>query len=1131
MKPITLTIAGLHSFREKQVIDFDMLCSGGVFGIFGPTGSGKSSILDAMTLALYGKVERASNNTHGILNHAEEELKVSFTFELENANHKKRYTVERSFKRADELRVRSATSRLIEVGEETFVLADKTNDVNQQVQELLGLTIDDFTRAVVLPQGKFAEFLSLKGTERRQMLQRLFNLEQYGDRLNKKIRDHVQRLKNEIEKIQAEQIGLGEASAEKVKEAEQALQESVTLLQKRERELTDVEQVYEKQTKIWESQIEKLALEEKLTQLQQQQVEINAQQQKLAKAEQADKLIPYLETFEQAKFQKQSYEKKVELLQKQLEQMKVQHTASSQQYEEARAAKNEQQPKLVVRKEQLQQAKELEKKVKEQEMRLKKNEQQHLLITKEMQEKEQKLKEANQQYHRAVSLQQNLKKELQQIEVKEADRDLVSNAFREYENWHHDRQKVDEEIKKQTEKETELTNIKQMLEKEKKKQEVYEEKAVNLLGCIQHVYDTVCEREKEFEQLFVASEQITKNLRNHQREQQTKLLAQQLARELTEGERCPVCGALEHPNPISANQVEFDNLDEELTKLEAEISTLKEQKYQYSSLKLQLEQLTKPLVEAVPSLSQINHHETAVEQFENIHSADIIAYSQKVKVELKALHQDFLEAHDYQQQMLAEVKEMARRIEELIFKSNYYEKELKDTQATILSETEQLTHKKENWHTRYPGFSFETISSVQKEIKARAVKEQTLKERIDKSYQYFEQQQKAIEQLKDQYDQKVREEVQLQTTIENEKILVNEQKEQLLQFVGDGNIAEMLNEVVAKLEQLEDDEQKSYEKWKEIQSNYQTVETEEKAAVESLRDITSRFNQMAEQWTMMLQNSLFADTDEVKQAILSPSQMKLLDETIQQFLDNLKQTQVSIQKLDQQLNGQAISEQQWEETKELLISMRAAVKEANELKGAAQQTVTEIHKRHERFQVLESERLEKFALFEHYQKLQTIFKGNTFVEYIAEEQLMSISRHASERLAALTRQRYAIEVDSQGGFIMRDDANGGVKRPVSTLSGGETFLTSLALALSLSAQIQLRGEYPLQFFFLDEGFGTLDGELLDTVVTALEKLQSNSLSIGVISHVQELRARLPRRLIVQPAEASGRGTQVTVETL
>jgi exonuclease SbcC len=114
---------------------------------------------------------------------------------------------------------------------------------------------------------------------------------------------------------------------------------------------------------------------------------------------------------------------------------------------------------------------------------------------------------------------------------------------------------------------------------------------------------------------------------------------------------------------------------------------------------------------------------------------------------------------------------------------------------------------------------------------------------------------------------------------------------------------------------------------------------------------------------------------------------------------------------------------------------------------------------------------------------------------------------------------------------MRDDANGGVRRPVTSLSGGETFLTSLALALSLSSQIQLRGEYPLQFFFLDEGFGTLDGELLETVISALEKLQSDNLAVGVISHVQELRARLPRKLIVVPAAPTGNGTVVQLEVM
>lgn len=133
------------------------------------------------------------------------------------------------------------------------------------------------------------------------------------------------------------------------------------------------------------------------------------------------------------------------------------------------------------------------------------------------------------------------------------------------------------------------------------------------------------------------------------------------------------------------------------------------------------------------------------------------------------------------------------------------------------------------------------------------------------------------------------------------------------------------------------------------------------------------------------------------------------------------------------------------------------------------------------------------------------------------------------RLGQLTRYRYALQTEPGGGFLVRDDGNGGTCRAVSTLSGGETFLASLSLALALSAQIQLRGHYPLEFFFLDEGFGTLDPELLDVVITTLERLHFEKLHVGVISHVAELRSRLQRRVIVEPAEPGGRGSRLTLE--
>lgn len=163
MKPILLKVAGLQSYREMQEIDFTVLTETGLFGIFGPTGSGKSSLLDAITLAMYGKVERAVNGTQGIMNHAEDSLSVAFTFELMSAEGTRRFRVERRFKRNNEVSVSNTISKFIEtVNGEEQVLADKLADVNRCVEDVIGLKMDDFTRAVVLPQGSLPSFCHSK---------------------------------------------------------------------------------------------------------------------------------------------------------------------------------------------------------------------------------------------------------------------------------------------------------------------------------------------------------------------------------------------------------------------------------------------------------------------------------------------------------------------------------------------------------------------------------------------------------------------------------------------------------------------------------------------------------------------------------------------------------------------------------------------------------------------------------------------------------------------------------------------------------------------------------------------------------------------------------------------------------
>jgi exonuclease SbcC len=166
---------------------------------------------------------------------------------------------------------------------------------------------------------------------------------------------------------------------------------------------------------------------------------------------------------------------------------------------------------------------------------------------------------------------------------------------------------------------------------------------------------------------------------------------------------------------------------------------------------------------------------------------------------------------------------------------------------------------------------------------------------------------------------------------------------------------------------------------------------------------------------------------------------------------------------------------------------------------------------------------------EYLHTLQKLFAGKKFVQYIAAERLAYISGEASELLDVISNGRFGLETDEAGNFIIRDYVNGGAVRSVFSLSGGETFLVSLALALALSTQIQMKNEAVLDFFFLDEGFGTLDEDLLNEVMETLERLQNRDRVIGLISHVSELKERVPVKLFVSPPEMGGSGSHVRLE--
>jgi exonuclease SbcC len=153
-------------------------------------------------------------------------------------------------------------------------------------------------------------------------------------------------------------------------------------------------------------------------------------------------------------------------------------------------------------------------------------------------------------------------------------------------------------------------------------------------------------------------------------------------------------------------------------------------------------------------------------------------------------------------------------------------------------------------------------------------------------------------------------------------------------------------------------------------------------------------------------------------------------------------------------------------------------------------------------------------------------RANGFEQWLMSGALNDLVSGANDLLGQLSGDGYSLHSDESGNFSIVDHRNADEMRSVSTLSGGETFLVSLALALSLAETLATKGGSGLDAIILDEGFGTLDDESLDTVASVLEELTGRGLMVGVITHVKELAARAPVRYEVG-REAGGAAVRLT----
>lgn len=1212
MKPIQLILSGLHSYREKQVIDFETLCEAGLFGIFGPTGSGKSTVLDAITLALYGQVVRMGGTSHPqqVLNQMEERLFVSFTFDLGKGEGRKRYTIEREFgidkkgnKRQPEVRL---IQRALTPGEPDLVLESKATLATQAIEKLIGLTIHDFTRAVVLPQGQFSKFLTLKGSERNEMLQRIFHLHEYGEKLNERLRAAYEANKAELHQLQLELARLGEAGPEAllaattelqaVQEQEQALKSQHEEIEERKREMEQLLSVQQE----WQQ------VTRRLRTLQEDEARMEALHRQIKEIEASIQIWPLIERLKKLEAERIQTEAGLIELRTKRDHASLQFEAEEAIYQEAVRTLRSEEPVLMEQKSMLSQALEWERELSEL----------HHSITLLQQEMAAKTEEAGllaaqlaQDDEKLARWKQELAvmdQRLQELAVTPEERRQAQAMLEAKKTWLREKQTHTEHRQEVQKRQRQLEELsRQMHELHNTWQTTTEKRQQNQLN-LQEVQEqpVVSEQEleamrdslaqvktigkewrevihaenewkqkqakwkKEWDQAAVSLRQLTEKvteLEQHRldclarkqeaesqlRDWQKANMALALRSSLTPGSPCPVCGSSEHhitavePHPAGQHQEETA-LEQQLAKTEQDLAEAERK----------IEQMKEELQKARINEAALQQRETSLAEEGQLISSRMSS----IREQLQELGESWVTEGieqlitRYQQVELEWKQKMAHkeaqklRLEELQQQQNQLREQELQQKADYDKQLALHTQLAEQLSQLEARLVQSTALVEQAEIHLHEVRGELPIDLIEEHHAALEKQEiefgkvresqaaltSQIKQLETDYQQKKEKKTELSGILtmmdrqaKEKQAAYAEKKQQWSIRTGGVPASNRLAELEQKLSMYRQAQEAAEKKRNDALEAKQRIHEELLKLEEALLQVSRQYNEAK----LSVEQALLRaglDLAQVEAAYQLREQLAGFREQVEAHQLALAQLRYDQQKLQEKLAGRSVDENEWQAILQAWQEMQMAWEAVKEQLVIAARQLNKIQENHQRWLEVHRRHEEIVDEQSRLDDLKKLFEGKAFVQFIAEEKLASIARDASYHLARMTKNRYALEIGAEGEFILRDEAAGGYRRAVSTLSGGETFLTSLALALALSVEIQMRGSR-LEFFFLDEGFGTLDPELLEVVLDALERLRMDDFAIGLISHVPEIRERMPRRLVVTPAEPMGRGSQISLE--
>ncbi|WJT09407.1 AAA family ATPase [Vibrio harveyi] len=1012
MKPIKLTMQAFGPFAQTETIEFDKLGTNPLFLINGPTGSGKTSILDAICFALYG--ETTGNERQGIQMRCDMAAPTLLTeVTLEFSLHGKSYRVIRSPEqeapkaRGEGMTVRKHTAALYEITDEEKLITSKTTQVKTEVTNIIGLNETQFRQVMVLPQGKFRELLLATSKEREEIFGQLFQTDIYK-KIEYALKDKasaISKAKDEFDnQIRGALQVAGVSSEVELTEQREALASQFESVQKQEQESlaqlnavkTELQKAEALSNEFKKREQAEIALKQHLEQSD----AVSSRQLQLDNAKKASKVeLPYV-TLQNASKQTQELEQKVAKLSQDLT---VANDAVKSKEGALQTAKEQaaQLPKLTEQQYQLEGMKgklveksELEKAIN---AGLTQKSEFEATLKKYIALKEKLTLEAQQG-----------QKSLDQARVDVASIGSVEAEIKQQQRLMQDLQK--------------LTGLNQELAK---------------LDALTPSKQALVDQAKaRYVELQRSADTLELSWHNAQ--------AAVLAQRLQAGEMCPVCGSVEHPQPAQF-------VGEEVTKEQVQRARNTEREGQVA-----LNQLS----------NQLEQHNIAVGQYkQQIEQLSVELY-QNASMDLGALQASMQQLNERLQQLSSinlvqleqSVNELNKRCVTGEGKINDLQNQMVANESTIKVNQEQLAKLSASLDAKYS-----SLEVLEQDIVA-------IQKQITELNTAFESAQNHLQQA-----------VLAKTNIESQ-LTTNQQ---------------WLNEALERLN---------------------TAKTD---------------------WAQALQTSAFEDEAQFLASKVDEAEMQIW----QKEIDAFKQTQIKLEQtladLSSTLKDLALPD--LENLNVKLNSVQQSYVEARNQLDSTRSLFERLEKVRNDIATLHDKNTKLEDEYKVFGTLYDVASGKTgsrisLHRFVLGVLLDDVLIQASQRLSLMSKGRYILARKTEGfkgaagrGLdLVVEDSYTGKTRDVATLSGGESFMAALALALGLSDVVQsYSGGIRLDTLFIDEGFGSLDPESLDLAIQTLVDLQQTGRMIGVISHVSELKEQMAQRIDVEPSRL---GSTVSVKS-